>query len=177
MKSYYIRSYLNADWYYIWRLSWSATLKLRAHKHIASAIFALLHMGKETCCAYAFILPHVRMSFFYIPLNDKSPLNERAFVVYLASGNDLLSHGETPHYHRRNCVSLLSSEWDQVEPQCYGFQTCSYWLILRLTVLFPRYYAHVLEYTARLARHGFVSQTISCVINLKYVNLKSCFRR
>ncbi|WP_412495288.1 hypothetical protein, partial [Shewanella algae] len=42
----------------------------------------------------------------------------------------------------------------------------SYWLIVRLTVLFPRYAAHVLQYTARLARHGFVSQTITCVINL-----------
>ena len=41
----------------------------------------------------------------------------------LAPGNDLLSHGETPHYHRRYCVSLLSSEWIQVVPQLYGFQT------------------------------------------------------
>ena len=26
-------------------------------------------------------------------------------------GNDLLSHGETPHYHRRKTVSRLSSRW------------------------------------------------------------------
>ncbi len=26
---------------------------------------------------------------------------------------------ELPHYHRRNCVSLLSSAWIQVVPQCY----------------------------------------------------------
>ncbi|SQH74268.1 protein of unknown function [Shewanella benthica] len=50
-------------------------------------------------------------------------------------------------------------------PQCYGFQTNSYWLIIRLTVLFPRSSAHVLEYTPRFARYGFVSQTITCVIN------------
>jgi hypothetical protein len=31
----------------------------------------------------------------------------------------LLSHGETPHYHRRSAVSLLSSEWDQVVPTLY----------------------------------------------------------
>ena len=37
-------------------------------------------------------------------------------------GVDLLSHGETPHYHRRCCVSLLSSGWDQVVPQLYGHQ-------------------------------------------------------
>ena len=28
--------------------------------------------------------------------------------------NDLLSHGQMPHYHRRWTVSLLSSEWIQV---------------------------------------------------------------
>lgn len=34
----------------------------------------------------------------------------------LGPGDDLLSHGEAPHYHRRSYVSLLSSEWDQVVP-------------------------------------------------------------
>ena len=34
----------------------------------------------------------------------------------LKPGDDLLSHGETPHYHRRYYVSLLSSAWDQVGP-------------------------------------------------------------
>ena len=33
------------------------------------------------------------------------------FCVLLKPGDDLLSHGETPHYHRRCTVSLLSSEW------------------------------------------------------------------
>ena len=36
--------------------------------------------------------------------------------------DDLLSHGETPHYHRRSVVSLLSSGWDQVVPTRYGRQ-------------------------------------------------------
>ena len=40
----------------------------------------------------------------------------------LKPGDVLLSHGETPHYHRRYCVSLLSSAWVQVGPQCYGRQ-------------------------------------------------------
>jgi hypothetical protein len=34
----------------------------------------------------------------------------------LMSGSSLLSHGETPHYHRRYGVSLLSSAWGQVGP-------------------------------------------------------------
>ena len=40
--------------------------------------------------------------------------------------DDLLSHGETPHYHRRYVVSLLSSGWDQVVPTCYGRQAIRY---------------------------------------------------
>ena len=51
-------------------------------------------------------------------------------------------------------------------PQGYCHQANSYWLIVRLTALSPRYCAHVLTYTPRLARHGFVSLTITCVINL-----------
>ena len=35
----------------------------------------------------------------------------------------LLSHGETPHYHRRCIISLLSSGWDQVVLMLYGPQT------------------------------------------------------
>src|SRR5690606_1491042 len=43
-------------------------------------------------------------------------------VFYLVLDDDLLSHGEAPHYHRRCIVSLLSSEWDQVVPMLYGRQ-------------------------------------------------------
>ena len=37
-------------------------------------------------------------------------------------GDDLLSHGESPHYHRRCVVSLPSSGWDRVVPTLYGHQ-------------------------------------------------------
>src|SRR5690606_31764422 len=40
----------------------------------------------------------------------------------IAPGSDLLSHGETPHYHRRGVVSLPSSGWDRVVPTRYGRQ-------------------------------------------------------
>ena len=42
--------------------------------------------------------------------------------LYLEPGDDLLSHGETPHYHRRCVVSLLSSGWGQVVPTLCGRQ-------------------------------------------------------
>ena len=67
------------------------------------------------------MLRHLRVVISAI--NEKTRCVSNGFSFYLAPGNDLLSHGETPHYHRRDCVSLLSSEWDQVGPQCYGFQT------------------------------------------------------
>ena len=44
-----------------------------------------------------------------------SPLGVSEFNL----DDDLLSHGETPHYHRRCIVSLLSSGWDQVVPMLY----------------------------------------------------------
>ena len=45
-------------------------------------------------------------------------------------GGALLSHGETPHYHRHYSVSLLSSVWSQVGPPHYRRQDNS--LITRL---------------------------------------------
>ena len=37
-------------------------------------------------------------------------------------GNVLLSHEETPYYHRRCAFSLPSSIWDRVVPTRYGRQ-------------------------------------------------------
>ncbi|OVV06003.1 hypothetical protein BME06_00005, partial [Klebsiella pneumoniae] len=37
----------------------------------------------------------------------KSPVFRPGFLLYLMPGSSLLSHGETPHYHRRYGVSLL----------------------------------------------------------------------
>ena len=45
------------------------------------------------------------------------------------TGDDLLSHGLSPHYHRRGRVSLPSSERDRVVPRRYDHQimTLFYW--------------------------------------------------
>ncbi len=53
-----------------------------------------------------------------------------AISIKLTSGSSLLSHGETPHYHRRYGISLLSSAWDQVAPPRYYRQTNSFFAIL-----------------------------------------------
>ncbi len=46
----------------------------------------------------------------------KKPIRQDGLFTCLMPGSSLLSHGETPHYHRRYGVSLLSSAWGQVGP-------------------------------------------------------------
>ncbi len=55
----------------------------------------------------------------------KGPVFRLSLLLYLMPGSSLLSHGETPHYHRRYGVSLLSSAWGQVGPPRYGRQANS----------------------------------------------------
>ena len=55
----------------------------------------------------------------------KPPAFAGGFSVGLMPGSSLLSHGETPHYHRRYGVSLLSSAWGQVGPPRYSRQANS----------------------------------------------------
>ena len=55
----------------------------------------------------------------------KSSVFRLSFLLYLMPGSSLLSHGETPHYHRRYGVSLLSSAWGQVGPPRYRRQAKS----------------------------------------------------
>ena len=57
---------------------------------------------------------------------QKSPSVRMGFFTYLMPGSSLLSHGETPHYHRRYGVSLLSSAWGQVGPPRYSRQANSF---------------------------------------------------
>ena len=49
-------------------------------------------------------------------------IKEIIFVVRVDPGNVLLSHGETPYYHRRCASSLPSSKWDRVVPTRYVHQ-------------------------------------------------------
>ncbi len=55
----------------------------------------------------------------------KGPVFRLSLLFYLMPGSSLLSHGETPHYHRRYGVSLLSSAWGQVGPPRYCRQANS----------------------------------------------------
>ena len=78
-------------------------------------------MGVQIVVAHFFISPIKKALLIN---KDKQGFRE------LRLGIDLLSHGETPHYHRRCTVSLLSSRGDQVVPVLYGCQTN--WLAVAL---------------------------------------------
>ena len=60
-------------------------------------------------------------------------ISQLGFLISMP-GDDLLSHGETPHYHRRCIVSLPSSGWDRVVPILYGHQAK---LVLYMEILRP----------------------------------------
>ena len=53
---------------------------------------------------------------------QKPPSKRTAVFIEKKLGSNLLSHKRTLHYHRRNCISLLCSEWEQVVLQHYGRQ-------------------------------------------------------
>ena len=60
-----------------------------------------------------FALPGLQYS---VVQKRKKAILPDGLSTYLMPGSSLLSHGETPHYHRRYGVSLLSSAWGQVGP-------------------------------------------------------------
>ena len=72
------------------------------------------------------------MSGSFRRLKRKKPIRQDGLFTCLMPGSSLLSHGETPHYHRRYGVSLLSSAWGQVGPPRYGRQANSV-LLTRLS--------------------------------------------
>ena len=49
-------------------------------------------------------------------------IKEIIFVIKVDPDNVLLSHGETPYYHRRCASSLPNSARDRVVPTRYGHQ-------------------------------------------------------
>ena len=55
------------------------------------------------------------ITFCIAPLKQKNAnLSVSVSFFNLKPGSDLLSHGESPHYHRHYNISLLSSAWIQV---------------------------------------------------------------
>ncbi len=70
----------------------------------------LLRVDAATPVMLHFLMPLVK------PFRERYPEMTLSLVSSEMPGSSLLSHGETPHYHRRYGVSLLSSAWGQVGP-------------------------------------------------------------
>ena len=81
-------------------------------------------IGKKPNC-WLFETP---ISLYYSALSEplghkaKSPLFRVGFLTLLGAWRCTTLAWHLPHYHRRSCVSLLSSEWIQVVPQRYCHQ-------------------------------------------------------
>ena len=56
------------------------------------------------------------LAYIFSTYKRKKAILADGLFTCLMPGSSLLSHGETPHYHRRYGVSLLSSAWGQVGP-------------------------------------------------------------
>ncbi len=57
-----------------------------------------------------------------IAINKKAPVFRLGLFYLLGAWRCTTLAWQLPHYHRRSCVSLLSSEWIQVVPQRYCHQ-------------------------------------------------------
>ena len=92
----------------------------------------------------------------------KGPVFRLSLSFYLMPGSSLLSHGETPHYHRRYGVSLLSSAWGQVGPPRYRRQAnslCSSCVFCAHTALAAlASVSHILMYAPSIASFAALSQ-------------------
>ena len=92
----------------------------------------------------------------------KKPIRQDGLFTCLMPGSSLLSHGETPHYHRRYGVSLLSSAWGQVGPPRYRRQAnslCSSCVFCAHTALAAlASVSHILMYASSIASFAALSQ-------------------
>ena len=70
------------------------------------------------------VLNSLKKLLFKVLLDEKTQTKRSGFFKK-EPGGDLLSHNRTLHYHRRDCISLLCSEWEQVVLQHYGRRTYS----------------------------------------------------
>ena len=64
----------------------------------------------------------LRVVFLMALKKTTKTIKKIIFVIRVDPGNVLLSHGETPYYHRRCVSSLPSSARDRVVPTRYGHQ-------------------------------------------------------
>ncbi len=94
----------------------------------------------------------------------------------LMPGSSLLSHGETPHYHRRYGVSLLSSAWGQVGPPRYGRQANSFVLCTQFFIASAALAALVKSVTYFCMLLPFLRLPPCCCANYCVLNSESVLK-
>ena len=101
-------------------------------------------------------------------LPNKKPLPKSDRGLELKPGSVLLSHGETPHYHRRWAVSLPSSVWDRVVPtrhccqaNCLKNLNCFKYLRIRKVMLQSVEYVESVLFQSIWVLYGQASRAIS----------------
>ncbi len=106
----------------------ASTSRLRGSLHPRTAS-GVLSPSKAKLLAllipvFAVLLP--KYSTARITVNKKAPVFRLGLFYLLGAWRCTTLAWQLPHYHRRSCVSLLSSEWIQVVPQryCHQAKTC-----------------------------------------------------
>ncbi len=78
-----------------------STLRVHfAHVKIVPDVF-VMHMDVLYADNAGAFIGHYLRAGHYQTINKKSPCQNRQGLLHLKPGGVLLSHGETPHYHRR----------------------------------------------------------------------------
>ena len=80
-----------------------------------------------------------------ITINKKAPVFRLGPFYLLGAWRCTTLAWQLPHYHRRSCVSLLSSEWIQVVPQRYCHQAKT--VFMSLTSKLDRILYHTITNT------------------------------
>ncbi len=107
----------SARWVWVLTLEHGNQSFATASPSVGAAQVGPPRWGRPGMFRFTSVLPH---SFAH---KTKTPVNlSTGVLLYSMPGDDLLSHGEAPHYHRRCVVSLPSSGWDRVVPTLYGHQ-------------------------------------------------------
>ena len=96
-------------------------------------------------------------------------LHAQIGVLEFNLDDDLLSHGETPHYHRRCIVSLLSSGWDQVVPTLYGRQEIRVLTRDRLASL--QQIGYVIQVFVSIANFRFIASSHTAIWSLSSIQI------
>ena len=84
-------------------------------------------LNRKNANSFAFLIPDFAVllcKYFIarITINKKAPVFRLGLFYLLGAWRCTTLAWHLPHYHRRSCVSLLSSEWIQVVPQRYCHQ-------------------------------------------------------